>query len=428
MNKILLNILIFVGFQQFILGAEVNEEPKPKLGVCLYCYVIVPCTHDIYDTYKENQNNCTECVKEVYSVCPSGHTMCAECILRQVEDGVKNDRGVVKCYFFNQEKPIGKKEFNPCLAQIDKKVVIQILKKSKIDKKKLLEKYIEMQNEILFLEPQNKRCKYEECTGFFDVTKDFICNKNNSHEHCGKCFDKIHTGKCKDPLEEYKDYIQQNEEIHEKIKNKQLNYGDTEGYKPCPNCHKIIAKCTGCNHMTCGKHYDSGDWRGKGCGYQWCWRCGKACFYNDNDQGEPGNKHYDDYYPCVGKHFGGVDPKLLSYFDDGDYFGIKNGKFKEQFEKFAREGVIDIEVETPTKYPEITKKNWDAINKGKKEWKEKNPNEKYYEEGDNTKNEKYYEEGDNTKNEKYYEEGDNTKNGGIYDYCNDCCEKCFMGC
>ena len=78
MNKILLNILIFVGFQQFILGTEVNEEPKPKLGVCLYCYVIRPCTHDIYDTYKENQNNCTECVKEVYSVCPSGHTMCAE--------------------------------------------------------------------------------------------------------------------------------------------------------------------------------------------------------------------------------------------------------------------------------------------------------------------------------------------------------------
>ena len=252
-----------------------------------------------------------------------------------------------------------------------------------------------MQNEILFLEPQNKRCKYEECTGFFDVTQGFICNKNNSHEHCGKCFDKIHTGKCKDPLEEYKDCIQQNEEIHEKIKNKQLNYGDTEGYKPCPNCHKIIAKSGGCNHMTCGKHYDSGDWRGKGCGYQWCWRCGKACFCNSEDQGEPGNKHYDDYYPCVGKHF---------VFDDGDYFGIKNGKFKEQFEKFAREGVIDIEVETPTKYPEITKKNWDAINKGKKEWKEKNPNEKYY------------------------EEGDNTKNGGIYDYCNDCCEKCFMGC
>ena len=77
MNKILLNILMVVGFQQFILGAEaniilgpeVNENPEPKLGVCLSCYS-VSCQHKIHDTYtKEDPSNCKECVKEVYPVC-----------------------------------------------------------------------------------------------------------------------------------------------------------------------------------------------------------------------------------------------------------------------------------------------------------------------------------------------------------------------
>ena len=66
MNKILLNILIFSS-QQIILGTEINEEPKPKLGVCLYCYVI-SCDHDIYDTYKEDNNNCTQCVENVFMI------------------------------------------------------------------------------------------------------------------------------------------------------------------------------------------------------------------------------------------------------------------------------------------------------------------------------------------------------------------------
>ena len=390
MNKILLNILMFVEFQQFILGTEVNKNPEPKLGVCLSCYAISYCQHKIYDTYKKGQNNCTECVKEVYSVCHLGHTMCAECILKHVKDGVKDNRGVIKCVFFNQKKPIYEKEFNPCLAQIDKKVVIQILKKSNIDKKKLLElnidkkklleQYIEMQNEILFLEPQNKKCKYKKCTGFFDVTKGFICNKKKNHAHCGNCFDRIHQGKCKDLLEEYKDYIQQNEEIHKKIQKGELKDGDTEGFKPCPNCHRIIAKCGGCNHMTCGKNYNEGDWCGKGCGYQWCWRCGKACFCNDS--GEPGYGHYnynnDVNNSCNGKQGVNTDPDYQNYFDDGDYFGIKNGKFKEQFKKLAEDMLIDVEVETPTnKYKDIKIINWNSIIEARKKWQEE-PQEKHY--------------------------------------------------
>ena len=368
MNKILLNILIFVGFQQFILGAEnniilgteVDKKIEPKLGVCLYCHTNY-CNHDIDDPeYK----NCTDCVKEVYSVCNLGHTMCADCIYNFVDDGLRNNKGIIICVCFNQKKPIGGKEFKPCGELIDKKVVIQIFDILEIpekEKEDLRKRYIEMQNnllnDILFLEPQNEKCKYEECTGYFDVTKGFICNKDKRHEHCGNCFDKIHEGDCKNPLEEvYKVCIQQNEEIQRKIQNEELKAGEIEGYKPCPNCHQIIAKCGGCNHMTCGKNWNEGDWLGKGCGYQWCWRCGEACFCNGEDQGAPGNNHYEENNSCNGKHDSNKFPYYPDYFDDGDYFGIKNGKFKEQFEKLAKDMLIDVEVKTPTKYPDIKKK------------------------------------------------------------------------
>ena len=395
MNKILLNILIFVGSQQFILGTknniilgpEVNKEIEPKLGVCLSCYVTLGCDHDIHGTYTtDDPNNCPICVHKVYPVCYLKHTMCADCIYEFVFKGVNSNGGKIECVFFNQKEPVGGKNFEPCKDLIDKKVVIQIfdiLEMEKKVKEDLLKRYIEMQNnlqnDILFLEPQNERCKYEECTGYFDVTKGFICNKDKRHEHCGNCFDKIHEGECKNPLEEYKFYVQQNEEIQKKIKNKQLKDGDIEGYKPCPNCHTIIAKGGGCNHITCGKHWHgSNDWHGIGCGYQWCWRCGKACFCDPDDKGEPGNDHYDDKNSsCCGKHMVRSDKNNQNYFDDGDYFGIKNGKFKKQFEKLAKDMLIGVEVETPNKYLDIKKKDWESIINARKKYQKEHPENHY---------------------------------------------------
>lgn len=373
---------MFVGFQQFILGTEINKKIEPKIGVCLFCYTDSLCSHNIYDTYDKKEDNtfCKECVKEeVYSVCHLGHTMCGNCIYTCIENGLKYNGGKIKCVCFNTDQEIGGKKIKPCKELIDKEIVIQIFDELGIDQKekeKLREKYIEMQNklqnDILFLNPQNEKCKYEECMGYFDITKGFICNKDDNHKHCGNCFNKIHKGKCEDPLksEVYKLSIQQNTEIHKKIKIKQLKNRDIEGYKPCPNCHQIIIKCEGCNHMTCGKDYggNANDFQGRGCGYQWCWRCGKACFCNYPEA--PGNNHYDIDGPCWNKQNVNKDPNNQNYFDDGDYFGIKNGKFKKQFEKLAREGVIDVEVETPTEKPNIEKIDWKIINDARKKYQE----------------------------------------------------------
>ena len=169
-----------------------------------------------------------------------------------------------------------------------------------------------------------------------------------------------------------------------------------EGCKPCPNCHKLITKQGGCNHITCGCDYGANNWKDNGCGYQWCWRCGVG--YND--------MHYHDENGCCYKK---MFPSLWDEsYDDGKYFGIINGKFEEQFKKLAREGVIDVEVDVTVKgqFDNIKKIDWDKINKGKKDWMDSNPGENYYNEYQKEQQEKDYPVGD-------------SKN-----CCTECCEEC----
>ena len=125
MNKILLNILIFVCSQQFILATEVNKKIEPKLGICISCYIDSFCDHDIYDTYKVNQKNCENCVKEVYSVCHLGHTMCGQCIYENITDGIKNKEGTINCYYcdIDPDKEFGKTKFQPCHEPINKEII-----------------------------------------------------------------------------------------------------------------------------------------------------------------------------------------------------------------------------------------------------------------------------------------------------------------
>ena len=386
MNKILLNILMFVGFQQFILGAEANKEPETKLGFCLSCYIDNICAHEIYDTYEEeNQNNCpndylNKCVKQVYSVCSKGHTMCGQCIFYSITEGIYNEEGTINCYYcdINPDKEFGKnrKKFQPCHEPINREIIKYILENFATTEKKteLLKKYNRLVKELeykrVLLHPENKACKYEGCRGFFDVTKNFFCNENTTHIHCNICFEKKHEGKCKDPLLEYKAAIEINRDVKKKIQNKQLNNEDIEGCKPCPNCHTIITKQGGCNHITCGCDYKANNWKDNGCGYQWCWRCGGA--YTSNHWYNSSCKQY----PQLGRKYD------EDYADDGEYFGIKNGKFEEQFKKLAREGVIDVKVDVKVngQFADIKKIDWDKINKGQKDWMDSHKGENYYNE------------------------------------------------
>ena len=162
-----------------------------------------------------------------------------------------------------------------------------------------------------------------------------------------------------------------NRNVQKQIKNKQLENEDIEGCKPCPNCHKLITKVGGCNHITCGCDYGKENWKDNGCGYQWCWRCG----------GVYTNSHYWNNSSC--RQYPQLNNKYAEvYADDGEYFGIKNGKFEEQFKKLAREGVIDVKVDVKVngQFAGIKKIDWDKINKGKKDWMDSNPGKNYYNE------------------------------------------------
>ena len=170
--------------------------------------------------------------------------------------------------------------------------------------------------------PNLRRCDYQNCKGFFYTKKWWffpiekpICNKNEKHIHCNKCFQKEHKGE--ECLALYDHIIKQNREIREKKNNNELQQGDSEGFKPCPKCLAFIEKIDGCNHMTCAN-----------CKHQWCWRCGATCFLDD-----PNNKEGANHYggtaekpnsECRGKHQ--VSEKNE---EDGDYFGISNGNFED---------------------------------------------------------------------------------------------------
>ena len=218
MNKILLNILMFVEFQQFILGAQYNEELETKLGFCLSCY-LANCdqTHNIPSVF--NEESCKECVKQVYSVCSKGHTICESCIIERINNDIKENMGIIRCCTCSEEikesliqnilsKPMEEKNIQKCE---------NLLKKyNKLLEERQLEKKINK-------DPNLRRCDYPNCKGYFSInkwwfffTKTPICNKNKEHIHCKKCFRKKHKGEC---MPEFDEFIERNREIQKK-KNK----------------------------------------------------------------------------------------------------------------------------------------------------------------------------------------------------------------
>lgn len=315
---------MFVGFQQIILG-----DLKPKKGICLQCFADI-CSHD-------KNTGCDNCYKQVYSVCSQKHTMCQNCIYNQFDNDLKEHMGIVKCCTCNEEieANIIQKILNNLIKEADK----QKKEKDKEKYEKALEKYNELLEKRqlekkISKDPNLKRCDYQNCKGYFSInkwwfffTKTPICNKNKKHIHCKKCFRKKHKGEC---MPEFDEIIKRNREIRKKKNNNELQQWESEGFKPCPKCLVITEKIRGCNHMTCGY-----------CKHQWCWRCGATCFLEDPKNTEGAN-HYGGTAEkpnseCRGKH-----QVLDKNEEDGNYFGISNGNFENDFKYLEKNKRIPI--------------------------------------------------------------------------------------
>lgn len=322
MNKILLDILIFVGFQQIILG-----DLESKEGTCLQCFA---------DNCGHNKNTkCDKCYKQVYSVCSQKHTMCQDCIYDQFDNDLKNNQRIIKCCAKGCKEEIK--------ANIIQKILNNLIEEANKQKKEEYKEQLEKYNNCLEerqlekkinKDPNLRRCDYPNCKGYFSInkcwfffTKTPICNKNKKHIHCKKCFRKKHKDEC---ILEFDEIIKRNREIREKKNNNKLQQWDSEGFKPCPKCLVITEKTSGCNHMTCSY-----------CKHQWCWRCGATCFLDDPENTEGAN-HYGGTAEkpnseCRGKHE--VSDRNE---EDGNYFGISNGNFENDFKYLEKNKRIPI--------------------------------------------------------------------------------------
>ena len=323
MNKILLNILIFFSSQQIILG-----DLKSKEGTCLLCFANAGCDHD-------KDTKCENCYKQVYSVCSQKHTMCQGCIYDQFNNDLKNNQRIIKCCAKGCKEEIK--------ANIIQKILNNLIKEANKQKKEKYKEQLEKYNNCLEerqlekkinKDPNLRRCDYPNCKGYFSInkwwfffTKTPICNKNKEHIHCKKCFRKKHKGEC---MPEFDEFIERNREIKKKKTNNELHDNDPEGYKPCPKCLVITEKISGCNHMTCLY-----------CKHQWCWRCGATCFLDDPKNTEGAN-HYGGTAEkpnseCRGKHEASDKNE-----EDGNYFGISNGNFENDFKYLEKNKRIPI--------------------------------------------------------------------------------------
>lgn len=315
---------MFVGFQQIILG-----DLESKKGTCLLCYTF--CEHD-------NSTTCENCYKQVYSVCSQKHTMCQDCIYEQFNNNLTNNRGIIKCCAKGCEEEIKANIIQKILNNLIQEANNQKKEEDKEKYKKELKGYNEhleerqLEKEIS-KDPNLKRCDYPNCKGYFSINKGWffftktpICNKNKEHIHCKKCFRKKHEGEC---IPEFDEIIKRNREIQKKKAKSELQDNDPEGYKPCPKCLVITEKISGCNHMTCVY-----------CKHQWCWRCGATCFIDDPNK--EGYNHYGGTAEkpnseCRGKH-----QALDKNEEDGNYFGISNGNFENDFKYLEKNKRITI--------------------------------------------------------------------------------------
>ena len=184
-------------------------------------------------------------IKDIYKHFDCEKSYCISCWLNYFSEKIKNRILNIKCL---TEK----------CTELEKEFIENIIKKDD----KLFDKYNLFKKRISILNNKNYiPCPIPDCEGYAIIKeqkKYKFENSNymkciNNHIFCNQCKTIAHGDKdCSENDDKNK-----NEDIYfYKLKN------EDKELKQCPNCHILISRNEGCNHIVC-----------KNCSYQFCWLC-----------------------------------------------------------------------------------------------------------------------------------------------------------
>ena len=75
--------------------------------------------------------------------------------------------------------------------------------------------------------------------------------------------------------------------------------------KQCPRCARWAVKDAACNYVVCGRDHDRGFVAGSGCGWAWCFACGKKqCRRLFQEDGTPTGASEDHDAACCTREEG----------------------------------------------------------------------------------------------------------------------------
>ena len=194
-----------------------------------------------------------------------GKSFCVYCWTNYFTEKINNKILDIKCMN------------NKCNVELNKDFIEEIIKNDN----NLSKKYKLFNDRILILNNKNYiPCPFPDCEGYAIKENQEQYNFNNKNYM--KCInDHIFCNKCKTIAHGEKNCSENN--IFEKeifiFSRKETN--EAKELKQCPNCHILIYRNEGCNHIIC-----------KNCNYQFCWLCLRK--YEPN--------HYE-VGSCAGKAF-----------------------------------------------------------------------------------------------------------------------------